>query len=498
MKKFFKRYFWTILIVISALGLAGSAAYFSISGLSKLFAGSALQVIIMASFIEFAKIGTTAALHRYWKSMKGLSMQLIKWTLAMMVVVVMVITSSGIYGFLADAYSTTAMELEKISGQIELVEKKQEIKREKIIGFNEAKELKVSRIKSLIDLKGQQENRVDSLEGKNWYNAARRARAAIVKSDEEIAKLGEEIDTLLVKSERVREVIGVMDIEILDLKNSDVATEIGPLKYMSTVVGKPVENIINWFILMIIFVFDPLAILLIVFANIVYDRSNENNGPPEEDIDALKDYRSDPDEEEEYVPTEEEILEMIKKQAAEAAEKSDINAKFTFSKPEDFEPIEVEVSEEAEPIEVEVEEPHQKIVDAINNTDPDIMEFSYDIPEEEVEEVVEYIEGDDGGFEKANTSIISTLNGIDSNPDYLRLLDVLFLNGNRKSGDVIPPYYELNKDIKNHGIKCDDKVVKNFLTICNLLDITNMSDKNNVTIMKDYKVSKNIILLVSK
>jgi len=232
MKKFFKRYFWTILIVISALGLAGSAAYFSISGLSKLFAGSALQVIIMASFIEFAKIGTTAALHRYWKSMKGLSMQLIKWTLAMMVVVVMVITSSGIYGFLADAYSTTAMELAKIDGQIELVEKKQEIKRNKIIGFNEAKELKSNRINSLMDLRPQQENRVDSLQKKGWSSSAKRARASIIKTDEEIAKLGEEIDTLLVRSERVREEIGIMDMEILDLKNSDVATEIGPLKYM--------------------------------------------------------------------------------------------------------------------------------------------------------------------------------------------------------------------------------------------------------------------------
>ena len=125
MKKLFKKYFWTAIIVLSALGLAGSAAYFSISGLSKLFAGASTQIIIMASFIELAKIITTAALHRYWDGIN----RVLKWVLSFMVVVVMLITSSGIYGFLADAYTKTSTQLDKIDGQVALIEKKKEQKK---------------------------------------------------------------------------------------------------------------------------------------------------------------------------------------------------------------------------------------------------------------------------------------------------------------------------------------------------------------------------------
>ena len=462
MKKFFKRYFWTILVVLASLGLAGSAAFFSVSGLSKLFAGSALQIIIMASFIELGKIITTAALHRYWKATNWM----LKTVLTFMVVIIMGITSSGIYGFLADAYSATAIELEKINGQIELVEKKQELKREKIVGINETKGLKTTRIKSLMELRGQQENRVDSLNKKNWYNAARRAKLAITKSDEEIAKLGEDIDSLIAKTERVNDEIGVMDIDILNLKNSDVATEIGPLKYMSTVTGSTMENIINWFILAIILVFDPLAILLIIFANVVYDKANEKNGPPTPAI------------------------------TPPVAPTPDL----TITPAPDVTVATVPSS--AVITSVDKDEEYKKIIDAINNTDPEIHEFSYDFEgdEDKGEEVVEYVANENGSFEKTDEvkkSIASLIQGIDSNPAYLQLLDALFLDGARKIGDIIPPYIQFFKEISEKGIKCEEKVVSNFLIICNLMKITDMSNKDKVTITKDYKDSKYLISLIS-
>ena len=93
---------------------------------------------------------------------------------------------------------------------------------------------------------------------------------------------------------------------------------------------------------------------------------------------------------------------------------------------------------------------------------------------------------------------MSTLNGIDSNPLYIKLLDILFLDGKRSEGDIIPGFKELVKYISEKGIECEDKFIKNFLTICTLLDITNMSNKNKVTIMKSYSDSKTLISLVSK
>jgi hypothetical protein len=107
----------------------------------------------------------------------------------------------------------------------------------------------------------------------------------------------------------------------------------------------------------------------------------------------------------------------------------------------------------------------------------------------------------DEAFKKAeepSESLAVLIKGIDSNPVYLKLLDVLFNNGERGVEDSIPPYKELVKEIANKGIVCEDKVIKNFLTICNLLDITNMSDKDSVRIVKDYSTSKGIVSLVSK
>jgi len=126
---------------------------------------------------------------------------------------------------------------------------------------------------------------------------------------------------------------------------------------------------------------------------------------------------------------------------------------------------------------------------------------SHMISEEKGEEVIEYVEGEDGGFEKneePSENLASLIKGIDSNPIYIRLLDILFMDGKRIPGNTIPPYKTLVKEISDRGIICEDKIIKNFLTICNLLDITNMSNKDDVKIVKNYSTAKGIISLVSK
>lgn len=487
MKKLFKKYFWTAIIVFSALGLAGSAAYFSISGLSKLFAGASTQIIIMASFIELAKIITTAALHRYWDGIN----RALKWVLSFMVVVVMLITSSGIYGFLADAYTKTSTQLDKIDGQIALVEKKKEQKKSQIISLQSVKDSKDKRINSLVSIRGQQETRIDALYEKN--RGTNGAQSMIQQSNLEIKALQIEVDTLVAKIDRVNSEIGQMDTEILELQSSDVASEIGPLKYMSNVVGRPMESIINWFIMMIIFVFDPLAILLIILANNVYDKSVEAYRKEEEKV--VDDEEVEEVAEEEVVeeveeeldyeekPTKEEFIKMLQDQAHVDSDGS----------------IKLYPTEEEESVD---KEDYTSVIDAVNSIEPDTHDFSYDfIPQDKSDEVVEYIEGEDGKFEKneeGRESISSIIKGIDSNPVYLQLLDIFFINGQRKVGDVIPPYDVFLKDIRNANVDCPEKIIKNFLTISNLLGIVNMADKNNVVIIKDYESSKQIISLVSK
>ena len=109
-------------MLILALSVAGCAAYFSVWGLSQLFAGASTAVIIMASVLEIGKVVTTTALHTYWhKLARGL-----KIYLTISVGVLMIITSAGIYGFLSNAYQSTANKLELHEGELGVLEAKKQ------------------------------------------------------------------------------------------------------------------------------------------------------------------------------------------------------------------------------------------------------------------------------------------------------------------------------------------------------------------------------------
>ena len=102
---------FTTLIGVSALLVAGSAAFFSVFGLSKLFAGAQLSVIIMAGSLEFSKLVAASFLYQYWYS----ASKLLKTYLSIGVVVLVLITSAGIFGYLSNAYQGATINFEKQS-----------------------------------------------------------------------------------------------------------------------------------------------------------------------------------------------------------------------------------------------------------------------------------------------------------------------------------------------------------------------------------------------
>ena len=104
--KHFKNY-----VGLSALLIAGSAAFFSVFGLSKLFAGAALSVIIMAGSLEFGKIVGAAFLYRYWNKINTL----LKIYMTTGVIILVGITSAGIFGYLSNAYQGATIQFEKQS-----------------------------------------------------------------------------------------------------------------------------------------------------------------------------------------------------------------------------------------------------------------------------------------------------------------------------------------------------------------------------------------------
>ena len=261
-----KKYLFPIIIAISALAVSGSAAFYSVFGLSMLFAGASKQVIIMAGSLEFAKLVVASLLYQYWDTIN----KILKGYLMIACFVLMVITSGGIYGFLSGAYQSTAT-------QSELLDKSLSILNQKQVRFEESKEdltLEKTQInQSISDLRTSLSNP----HSVSWYDknsetvitsssgSARRALQAELKTTTA------DRDNINLKLEAVLDSINKTDMALLEkeISNED-ERELGPLKYLAETTGKDMGVVVNWFLLLIIFVFDPLAIALVVSANMAF------------------------------------------------------------------------------------------------------------------------------------------------------------------------------------------------------------------------------------
>lgn len=258
-------------MLLIALAVAGCAGYFSVWGLSQLFAGASTAVIIMATVLEIGKVITTTALHRYWSKLATS----LKIYLTISVAVLMMITSAGIYGFLSNAYQKTANKLEIHEGELSVLDGKK-LLFEKNIADNEKIVLtKNKRIDQLSNLRTNQENRLDS--AKN-VKAKDKVRADIVLATTEIQKLSTDIDGLNAKNAVLSDSVGKYNVKMLELKSgNEVAGEVGPLKYIAELTGAPMGKVVNYLILLLIFVFDPLAIALILMTNRVFELDGQPN-----------------------------------------------------------------------------------------------------------------------------------------------------------------------------------------------------------------------------
>jgi len=263
---YLKERLFPLLIAFSALSVSVSAAFYSVSGLSKLFAGAAFAVIVMAASLEIAKLVIASLLYQYRKNLP----RLLKWYLSMACVVLILITSMGIYGFLSAAYQETAAKAGSIDSQITLIEVKRDNIKEQLAVYNEEK---LSINSAVADLRtGLSNNKIqytDTL-GNVITTTSRATRNALTK------QLDQAIDRQTIingKVDDLNQKLFDYETEIVEVRLSDaVSSELGPLKYLSGLTGLPMDQIINYLLLTIIFVFDPLAIALVVAANFAFDQ----------------------------------------------------------------------------------------------------------------------------------------------------------------------------------------------------------------------------------
>lgn len=258
---FSKRAGFGFLMVFSTLSLAGTAAYYSVFGLSSLFAGAKTEVIIMASALELAKLVVASYLHNHWSKL-GL---ILKSYLTLGVGILMIITSAGIYGFLTSAYQTTADQLTIIDKQVLVVDMKRDRFSEQLDDYKLEKTQLNSNISELS--KGLANNKIqytDTLG--NVITTTSSSTRRVLTS--QLNDMKEERNRVSIKMETLTDSITSLDLKVLDMEsNNEVAAEIGPLRYMSEITNKPMATIVNWFTLMIVCVFDPLAIAMVLALN---------------------------------------------------------------------------------------------------------------------------------------------------------------------------------------------------------------------------------------
>ncbi len=268
MFKNLKKGFFPFLIAFSALSVSASAAFYSVYGLSKLFAGAQLEVIIMAGSLEFAKLVTASLLYQYWDTIN-------KWLrtyLTIAAITLVLITSMGIYGFLSAAYQETYQNLVVQQNQIEFLDNKAQFYEADVTRYDEELERISNNISTLSNARSQQIQVRDT-------SVVGGVRTTISTSELRLAQSRINVEeenrrNVQAKREVAADSLQNIKLKILDIQNqSDTVGELGPLQYLSGLTGTPMDKIINILLLVIIFVFDPLAISLVVAANFAFDKA---------------------------------------------------------------------------------------------------------------------------------------------------------------------------------------------------------------------------------
>jgi hypothetical protein len=250
-------------LLFCAVGLSTTAAYYSVVGLSIVFIGAAIPVIVMGSFLEISKIAIATYLHNAWKN----TYTLLKVYLTIALVVLSVITSIGIYGLLSTGFQQNIAKLEISGKQVKNIEvKKQRFEDIKLDLEQEKTNLDkdISQLRNALSTNTTTQS-VDRKTGQvvTKANNANRKSFEIQLTSAQANK-----DKISTKIDALNDSITNLDLKILDMESTATeSNELGAVQYVSEVTGANLQTVANWFIFLLIFVFDPLAITLVIATN---------------------------------------------------------------------------------------------------------------------------------------------------------------------------------------------------------------------------------------
>lgn len=224
-----------ILLALTTISIAGIAAFFSVYGLAQIFQGTFVAVLIMGGALEAGKLVATSFLYRYWDQVGWF----MKTYLISAVLLLMVITSMGIFGMLSTGYQSDTISLKDTEVVINLLEQEQQ---------------------QLITRKREIDAQIASLPSNSITG-----RQRLMKSfDPEVKIINKRLPEIST------------EIKTLNTKLIQVEAHVGPIVYIAKAMGESVDDATKYMILLIIAVFDPLAVVLTVGVNIALRQWNED------------------------------------------------------------------------------------------------------------------------------------------------------------------------------------------------------------------------------
>jgi hypothetical protein len=247
-----------ILVGISALIIAGCAAYFSVTGLGVLFAGASLSVMIMASALELAKLVAATYLKQKWDEIGGFN----KWYITISVGVLMLITSAGIFGYLSNAFQQQNIQLMQIEREISVFDTKIKQNESEIVRYT-------TQLTNQQNIRNSQESNLSKQIDKNVSTS--RVSQMIRNADKEITTISAKINKLTEENNKNYE-------EINKIKNAniDIEKEVGGFRFVAEAFNVELAQVVKFFIFLIVLVFDPLAVALIIaFNGLISDKKRK-------------------------------------------------------------------------------------------------------------------------------------------------------------------------------------------------------------------------------
>jgi hypothetical protein len=295
-------------IMLMSIVLATTVAYVSISGLLTVFSGAGFIGLIFFSAIEISKIVATSAIHTYGKKIGWVYNSL----LSLGIIIAMGITSMGVYGFLSSGYEKNSAKSDNVNRKIQLIDNQVKLKEKSRESVNtQLLQVQNSITQLRTALGNNTQSRVD-----RKGNVITTSSVGNRKSFESQLKIATESEQRLSKDlSSIDSTINVLSEEKLTIESKEATTnELGPLKYLSEITGSSMDNVMKWFILLLIFIGDPMAILMIIIFNkIINEESNEGitDGVNEEPIEESNEVVTDGVNEEPIEESNEELIEEV-------------------------------------------------------------------------------------------------------------------------------------------------------------------------------------------